>query len=182
MQKPTLQGEMIVLRPIRADDAEAMWDMLTDPEGNRLTGTTRVFTHEEIDAWCASREQAQGRYDFAVTTSGDDEYRGEIVLNDIDEEVRCAGLRLAMRPAYRGRGYGTEAIELVLGFAFDGLDLHRVELEALSINTRAVSLYENIGFRVEGRRRDAYRDGDGWCDAVVMSMLEDEYRAGRPGA
>ena len=181
MQKPTLQGEMIVLRPIRADDAEAMWDMLTDPEGNRLTGTTREFTHEEIGAWCASREQAEGRYDFAVTTSGDDEYRGEIVLNEIDEDVRCAALRLAMRPAYRGRGYGTEAIELVLGFAFDGLDLHRVELEALSINTRAVSLYENIGFRVEGRRRDAYRDGDGWCDAVVMAMLEDEYRAGRPG-
>ncbi|MBO3090247.1 GNAT family N-acetyltransferase [Cellulomonas dongxiuzhuiae] len=181
MQKPSLQGEMIVLRPIRPDDADAMWDMLADPEGNRLTGTTRVFTQDEVRAWCASREEAQGRYDFAVTTSADDEYHGEIVLNDVDEDVQCAGLRLAMRPAYRGRGYGTEAIELVLGFAFDGLGLHRVELEALSINTRAISLYENIGFRREGRRRDAYRDGAGWCDAVVMSMLEDEYRAGRTG-
>lgn len=180
MQKPTLQGEMIVLRPVRADDVEAMWDMLSDPEGNRLTGTTRTFTHEEVEAWCASREAAEGRYDFAVTANGSDEYRGEIVLNDVDEDVRCAGLRLAMRPAYRGRGYGTEAIELVLGFAFDGLGMHRVELEALSINTRAVSLYENIGFRVEGRRRDGYRDGDGWCDAIVMSMLEDEYRARQP--
>lgn len=179
MQKPTLQGEMIVLRPVRTDDATAMWDMLADPEGNRLTGTTAVFTRAQVDAWCESREAAEGRYDFAVTALGDDEYRGEIVLNDIDEAVRSAGLRLAMRPVYRGRGYGTEAIELVLGFAFDGLGLHRVELEALSINTRAMSLYENIGFRLEGRRRDAYRDGDGWCDAVVMSMLEDEYRAGR---
>jgi len=182
MQKPTLQGEMIVLRPIRADDADAMWDMLDDPEGNRLTGTTRGFTRDEVDAWCESREAAHGRYDFAVTANGDDEYRGEIVLNDLDEDVRSAGLRLSMRPAYRGRGYGTEAIELVLGFAFDGLGLHRVELDVLSINTRAMSLYENIGFRVEGRRRDAYRDGAGWCDALVMSMLEDEYRAGRVGS
>ncbi|QGQ19942.1 GNAT family N-acetyltransferase [Cellulomonas sp. JZ18] len=180
MQKPTLQGEMIVLRPVRGDDADAMWDMLTDPEGNRLTGTTRTFTREQVEEWCASREAAQGRYDFAVTANGSDEYRGEIVLTDVDEDVRCAGLRLAMRPAYRGRGYGTEAIELVLEFAFEGLGLHRVELEALSINTRAVSLYENIGFRVEGRRRDGYRDGDGWCDAIVMSMLEDEYRARQP--
>ncbi|MCC2315225.1 GNAT family N-acetyltransferase [Cellulomonas xiejunii] len=179
MQKPTLQGEMIVLRPIRADDAEAMWDMLTDPEGRRLTGTTHVFTPEEVDAWCASREEAAGRYDFAVTTNGDDDYHGEIVLSDVAEDVRCAALRLSMRPAYRGRGYGTEAIELVLGFAFDGLGLHRVELEALSINTRVVALYENIGFCLEGRRRDAYRHGTGWCDAIVMSMLEDEYRAGR---
>jgi RimJ/RimL family protein N-acetyltransferase len=82
-----------------------------------------------------------------------------------------------MRPAYRGRGYGTEAIELVLGLGFDGIGLHRVELDVLSINARAYSLYENIGFRVEGRRRDAYRDGEGWCDAIIMAMLEEEYRA-----
>lgn len=181
MQKPTLQGEMIVLRPVRADDADAMWDMVADPDGQRLTGTTHPRTRAEVDAWCASRETDTGRYDFAVTANGDDTYRGEIVLEHVDDAVRCADLSLAMRPAYRGRGYGTEAIELVLGFAFDGLDLHRVELEALAINTRAVSLYENIGFRVEGRRRDAYRDGEGWCDAVLMSMLEDEFRAGRVG-
>src|SRR3954471_22615716 len=177
MEKPTLQGEMIVLRPIRPDDADAMWDMLSDPEGMRLTGTTATFTPEEVADWCASRATAQGRYDFAVTASGDDEFRGEIVLNDIDPAVRCANLRLAMRPAYRGRGYGTEGIQLVLGMAFDGLGLHRVELDVLSINARAKSLYENIGFVVEGRRRDAYRDGDGFCDAIMMAILEDEYRA-----
>ncbi|GCE76562.1 GNAT family N-acetyltransferase [Cellulomonas biazotea] len=177
MDKPTLQGEMIVLRPVRPDDADAMWDMLADAEGNRLTGTTATFTREQIDAWCASRATAEGRYDFAVTANGSDEFLGEIVLNDIDDVVRKANLRLSMRPAYRGRGYGTEGIQLVLGLAFDGLGLHRVELDVLSINARAKSLYENLGFRVEGRRRDAYRDGDGWCDAIDMSILEDEYRA-----
>ena len=177
MDKPTLQGEMITLRPIRPDDAEAMWEMLADPEGNRLTGTTRTFTREEIDAWCASRATAEGRYDFAVTTNGDDAFRGEIVLNEVDEVVRSANLRLSMGPTYRGRGYGTEGIQLVLGFAFDGIGLHRVELDVLSINARAKSLYENLGFRVEGRKRDAYRDGDGYCDAIIMGLLEDEYRA-----
>ena len=177
MDKPTLQGEMLVLRPVRADDTDAMWELVTDPEGARLTGTTATFTRAEIDAWCASRATAQGRYDFAVTVHGNDEMLGEIVLNEIDEATRGANLRLAMRPAYRGRGYGTEGIQLVLGFAFDGLGLHRVELDVLSINTRATSLYENLGFRVEGRRRDAYRDGDGFCDAICMAMLEDEYRA-----
>ncbi|GIG22369.1 acetyltransferase [Cellulomonas chitinilytica] len=177
MQKPTLQGEMLVLRPIRADDADAMWDMLADPDGRRLTGTTATFTRPQVDAWCASRGTAEGRYDFAVTANGSDDFLGEIVLNDIDDVVRKANMRLVMRPAYRGRGYGTEGIELVLGFAFDGLGLHRVELDVLAINARAKSLYENIGFRVEGRRRDAYRDGDGWCDAIDMAMLEDEYRA-----
>ncbi|MDM7832402.1 GNAT family N-acetyltransferase [Cellulomonas edaphi] len=179
MEKPTLQGEMITLRPIRPDDAQAMWEMLADPEGNRLTGTTRTFTREEVDAWCAGLATAEGRYDFAVTANGDDAFRGEIVLNEVDEVVRSANLRLSMGPTYRGRGYGTEGIQLVLGFAFDGIGLHRVELDVLSINARAKSLYENLGFRVEGRKRDAYRDGDGYCDAIIMAILEDEYRAGQ---
>ncbi len=177
MEKPTLEGEMIHLRPIRADDAAAMWDMVSDPEGRRTTGTTTEFTPEQVAAWCATVEGLDGRIDLAITANGSDEYLGEIVLNDIDEVVGSADLRLAMRPAYRGRGYGTEAIELVLGLAFDGIGLHRVGLDVLSINARAHSLYENIGFVVEGRQRDAYRDGDGWCDAILMGMLEDEYRA-----
>lgn len=177
MEKPTLQGEMIRLRPIRADDADAMWDMVHDPEGMRLTGTTATFTREQIAQWCATVSAREDRIDLAVTSSGSDEYRGEIVLNDIDLVVRSANLRLVMRPAYRGRGYGTEAIQLVLGLAFDGLGLHRVGLDVLSINTRAIAIYENIGFQHEGRLRDAYRDGDRWCDSVVMGILEDEFRA-----
>jgi RimJ/RimL family protein N-acetyltransferase len=179
VEKPTLQGEMITLRPIRPDDAEAMWEMLADPEGNRLTGTTQTFTRQQVDEWCASRATAEGRYDFAVTANGDDSFRGEIVLNEVDEVVRSANLRLSMGPTYRGRGYGTEGIQLILGFAFDGIGLHRVELDVLSINARAKSLYENLGFRVEGRKRDAYRDGEGFCDAIIMAILEDEYRAGQ---
>ena len=179
MEKPTLQGEMIVLRPIRADDADAVWESVSDPDGRRLTGTTQVFTRAEIDAWCASIGSAEGRIDLAVTVNGVDEYLGEIVLNDIDDVVGSANLRLAMRPGYRGRGYGTEAIQLMLGLAFDGLGLHRVELDVLAINARAKSLYENLGFRIEGRKRDAYRDGEGWCDGILMGLLEDEFRAGQ---
>lgn len=177
MRKPSLEGEMIRLRPVRADDADAMWEMVQDPEGARLTGTTTVFTRAQIDDWCATVADVDGRVDLAITANGSDEYLGEIVLNEIDEVVRSGNLRLAMRPGYRGRGYGTEAIQLMLGLAFDGIGLHRVEMDVLSINPRARSLYENLGFRVEGRLRDAYRDGERWCDSLVMGLLEDEFRA-----
>ncbi|WP_263120185.1 GNAT family protein [Cellulomonas sp. RIT-PI-Y] len=177
MDKPTLEGEMVRLRPIRAADAAGMWEMVNDPEAMRTTGTTATFTRQQIDRWCATISDQPDRIDLAITANGSDDYLGEIVLNDIDTVLSSASMRLVMRPGYRGRGYGTEAIELVLGLAFDGVGLHRVELDVLSINARAHSLYENIGFRREGRRRDAYRDGEGWCDAIIMSMLDDEYRA-----
>lgn len=178
--KPTLSGELVVLRPIRADDADAMWDMVNDPEGARLTGTTEAFTREQVEAWCASVGEAEGRVDWAIT-HGSDEYLGEIVLNRIDSHDANANLRLALRPGQRGRGFGSEAIALVLEYAFaeppGGLGLHRVSLDVLSINPRARILYESLGFVEEGRLRESHRDGEFWCDAIVMAMLEDDYAA-----
>jgi RimJ/RimL family protein N-acetyltransferase len=179
MDKPTLQGEMLVLRPIGPQDGDGMWEMVSDAEARRMAGTTRDWTRADVDCWLRAVGASDERIDLAVTANGSDEYLGEIVLEAIDTSVRSATLRLTMRPAYRGRGYGTEAILLVLDMAFDGLGLHRVGAVVPAINARAKSLYENLGFRVEGRLRDGFRDGDGWTDALVMGLLEDEYRAGQ---
>lgn len=177
---PTLRGEMVVLRPIRATDAEAMWEMVADdPEGSRQTGTVQVFTREQVDQWAATVADRPGRADWAITHETD-EYLGEIVLNEMDEHSKNANLRLALRPGQRGRGFGGEAIQLVLDHAFadpadGGLGLHRVSLEVLSINPRAFALYESLGFVVEGRLREAHLDGEHWCDVVVMAVLEDDW-------
>jgi len=177
---PTLEGEMVVLRPIRAEDADAMWQSVSnDPEGMRLTGTTATFTREQIDAWCADVADREGRADWAITHGADD-YLGEIVLNEIDAHERNANLRLALCPGQRGRGFGGEAIELVLDHAFapvpEGLGLHRVSLDVLSINPRARALYESLGFVEEGRQRESHRDGEFWCDTILMALLEDDER------
>lgn len=179
--KPTLEGELVRLRPIAPRDADGMWELVTDPESRRVTGTLETYTREQVDRWCADAHRAVGRVDLAITSGGSDEYLGEIVLSDIDEPNGSARLRLSMRPGSRGRGYGTEAIDLVLGLAFDGYGLHRIGLEVLAINPRAQAIYEGVGFVVEGRLREAYRDGDRWSDAVVMGLLEDEFRAGVGG-
>ena len=144
-----------------------------------MAGIARVYTPDDVAEWTANVAGMDGRIDLAVTMQGSDEYLGEIVLDEIDTHLGSANLRLTMRPAYRGRGYGTEAILLVLGMAFGGLGLHRVGAVVPAVNARAHSLYENIGFRVEGRLRGAFRDGDGWTDGIVMGLLEDEYRAGQ---
>jgi RimJ/RimL family protein N-acetyltransferase len=181
---------MTRLRPIEARDSERLWEAVQDPEGTRLTGTTAVFTRDQIDEWASTVSDRPGRYDWAICPAAmrdgkpvSDDMIGEIVLNDLDEAVGSANLRLQLLPNYRGRGYGREAIDEVLRFAFDGVEsdagphLHRVSLDVLSINPRAEALYESLGFQQEGRLRDVYRDGDTWADAIVMSILEDEWRA-----
>ena len=54
-RKPTITGERVLLRPITAEDAEAMWEAVQDPEGRDLTATTATFTREQVAAWAASR-------------------------------------------------------------------------------------------------------------------------------
>ena len=180
MDTPTLDGELVTLRPIRADDADAMWEMVTDVEGIRLTGRRPVTSREELGEWCARAAGLPGRMDWAITHLSD-EYLGEIVLNQVDAVDLRANLRMAMRPGQRGRGFGRESILLVLARAFgeppDGLGLHRVSLDVLSLNPRARILYESVGFVEEGRLRETHRDGAFWCDTIVMAILEDDYRA-----
>ncbi len=185
---PELHGEMVRLRTMAATDADRVWESLQDPEAMRLTGTTTDFTREQIDEWAATVADRPGRYDWAITSAAErdgrlvsDEMIGEIVLNDIDDHARSANIRLVLLPNYRGRGYGRDAIFQVLRWAFTqgdgGLDLHRVSLDVLSINPRAQMLYESLGFQVEGRLREVYFDGAHYSDAIVMGILEDEFRA-----
>ena len=192
MRSPLLLGELVRLRPVEARDADRLWASLQDPAGGRLTGmgTNASSTRAEVDAWAARAADLPGRYDWAITSAAvrdgelvSDDLLGEISLDQVDLDLLAANLRLRMMPDYRGRGYGREAISEVLRFAFGdsdeaGLGLHRVGLSVMSMNTRARALYESLGFREEGRLRDAFRDGQGWADAVVMSILEDEFRAG----
>ncbi|ACQ79646.1 GCN5-related protein N-acetyltransferase [Beutenbergia cavernae DSM 12333] len=180
---PVLEGDMVRLRPLGPQDADAMWDGLDDAESMRLTGTTATFTREQIDEWAATIADRPGRFDWAITHDGD-AYRGEIVLNNLDDDARSATLRLAVDAGHRGRGYGREAMQLVLRFAFapppEGLGLHRVGLDVLSINPRAQSLYESLGFVVEGRQREVYPDPDHpgrWADAIIMGMLDEDFEA-----
>lgn len=188
---PVLTGEISRLRPIEATDADRIWESLQDPEAMRLTGTTAEFDRAQIEDWARSISDRPGRYDWAVTPAMErdgrllsDEMIGEIVLDEIDEDTRCANLRLVQLPDYRGRGYGRDAIDQVLRYAFDGDGagddgprLHRVQLDVLAINPRAQALYESLGFVAEGRQRDAALDGDSYCDVVLMAILEDDYRS-----
>jgi RimJ/RimL family protein N-acetyltransferase len=76
---------------------------------------------------------------------------------------------------YWGRGYGTEAMRLVLQFAFQELNLHRVSLGVFAYNERAIRSYEKAGFRIEGRlRQGIHRVNQRW-DEVVMGILRSEW-------
>lgn len=77
--------------------------------------------------------------------------------------------------AYWGKGFGKEALQLLLDYAFLEMNLHRVSLRVFSFNENAISLYEKLGFKHEGRSRQAmFREGK-WHDILHMGILQEEW-------
>ena len=177
-EKPILTGTRINLRPITVDDAVGMFASLSDEESMRLTGTQASYTLEQVEAFCKRVSEADDRFDYAITLKDDPTYIGEVVLSDIDEDNRSASFRIALGNAtHFGKGYGSEATRLILDFGFRQLKLHRIELEVYDFNPRAQHVYEKVGFKREGIRRDVLLWNGVYQSAIGMSILEDEYFA-----
>ncbi|KAK1749974.1 acyl-CoA N-acyltransferase [Echria macrotheca] len=88
---------------------------------------------------------------------------------------RNATLGIALARDHRGKGYGPEAINWVLDWAFLRLGLHRVQLGCFSFNDRALRCYRKLGFVEEGRDREAVLFERGWHDVVRFALLEHEW-------
>ncbi|MFC0862722.1 GNAT family N-acetyltransferase [Sphaerimonospora cavernae] len=173
--KPTLIGKRVVLRPVGPEHTDGLWELVNDPETARLTGAHAKFTREAIAQWCATRAAHDDRLDLAICDAQDGGYRGEIVLNCLDTDNLSCSLRIALIASRAvGRGYGTEAIRLVLDHAFGAVGLHRVSLEVHDFNDRARHVYRKVGFTEDGVLRDALRWEGAWHDTIVMSILAPE--------
>lgn len=175
LEKPVLKGEIITLRPIKAEDGVHFLSF--DEEVDYLTGTTAAYTQEQILAHYARIAAAGDRADYAILPRGNpDLILGEVVLNDLDEHNQSANLRIALlKKAYFGKGYGTEAIRLILKYGFERLNLHRIELEVFDFNPRALHVYEKVGFIREGLRREVLYWQGRYHHAIMMGILKSDY-------
>ncbi|MGK5443960.1 GNAT family N-acetyltransferase [Micromonospora sp. URMC 105] len=178
--KPTLAGDLVTLRPFVDDDVATFRSALADPELARLTGSPPDEIDEErLRSWYGSRNAQTDRLDLAVVENATGACVGEVVLNDWDPHHANCNFRTLLVAAGQNRGLGTEAVRLVVGHGFDRLGLHRISLEVFAFNPRARRVYEKVGFIAEGVLRQVLRDGDGWVDATVMSILAPEWAAHR---
>lgn len=178
--KTTWERGGYLLRSARAEDVDAYWEAfdVDDPEGMRLTGSV-PHTREEVTSFFLRCVDDPDRYDLLIVAP-DGRVVGESVVNEINWEARSANFRIYLFDVEgRGHGLGTWATCAARDLAFGELGLHRLELDVFSINPRARRAYERAGFREEGVLRDAVWLGpeEGWCDDVLMAILEGEWRA-----
>lgn len=173
-----LRGDSLLLRPLRDADAQDRRACGYDAEFERMLGhdapTSREMTAEAAEQWLRGRMRMP--YCWAIDVDG----RCVGTVGFVNTSRRASWATLAVEifdPALWGRGLGSEAVRLVVGFAFDALAMHRVELQVLSYNRRAIRAYEKCGFVREGVVRECRRVDGEWIDDIRMSILEREYRA-----
>jgi len=131
----------------------------------------------QLERYLAPAEAAEpSRRIYRAVDAG--EVVGHVELNAIERAHRSATLsRVLVRPGLRGRGTGAAMVRRLLAVAFDEMHLHRVDLFVFDFNASAIACYEGLGFWHEGRLRDYRRLGDRYLSSLLMSMLEDEWRA-----
>ncbi|MEV1178893.1 GNAT family protein [Nonomuraea sp. NPDC049784] len=175
-EKPTLTGEHVTLRPVGPEHVDGLFELISDPEVGRLTGSHGEIDLESARQWYATRKDHAERLDLAIIADGG--YVGEVVLNELDRYNLSCNLRIALiGDRVFGKGYGTEAIRLVLDHAFATTPLHRIRLGVYAFNERARHVYKKVGFVEEGVERDALLWDGEWHDAVLMSVLRHEWPA-----
>ncbi len=170
-------GRLVVLRRHRAENLRAFVRWYSDPEVAHLTRYHQApLSNDEVQRFFYSRIMGADFLAMAIHLRDTDRLVGTCAFSQLDGDNGSTLYHITIgEPDAWGRGYGTEATDLMLAHAFKKLALHRVGLTVFEFNARAIRAYEKSGFVVEGRAREAvFRNGRFW-DEIHMSILLDEW-------
>ena len=177
MQNPFIVGEKIYLRPIEIEDIDNYVARLNDEEVRLYLSMFTPFNKIREKEWVENLYKDEKNIALGIMVKEDDKLIGNIGMHRISIPNRHAvlGIFIGDKTCW-SKGYGTEALNLMLRYGFDQLNLHRVYLTVISFNPRAIRAYEKAGFVREGVYREhIYRNGK-YHDLYVMSILENEWR------
>jgi RimJ/RimL family protein N-acetyltransferase len=169
-----MTGKLCYLSPIDVNDAEKFTEWLND-----LEVTQNLTLHPQIISVEGEKgflERLSKEHNYSIIDNDTNELVGNCGYVKIDHINQIAEIGIFIgNKKYWNRGYGTEALSLLLDYGFKALNLHNVLLRVYSFNERAIKCYEKTGFKTIGKNREALlRDGKRH-DIIFMDILRDEF-------
>lgn len=161
-------SSMIKFRKMGENDLEFV-NRVRNEYAEEYLHDSRTFTMAESIEWFRKFKP-----DFYIIEF-DGEKIGYFRLSNHSTENKNIYIGADISLEYKGCGYGKASYKKFIPFLFKEYDLNKISLEVLATNTVAISLYEKLGFKTEGIKRQEVKKGDKWVDSIVMSILRDEY-------
>jgi aminoglycoside 6'-N-acetyltransferase len=171
---PELRGARVLLRPVRAADADRLLQILREPEVARWWG---AYDSERVRA---DLIEVSDEAVYAIESGG--EVIGAVTsYEETTPDYRHANMDIFLATDRQGQGLGTEALRLLARHLFRERGHHRLVIDPATTNERAIRAYERLGFRPVGVMRDYERGSDGtWHDGLLMDLLVDDFRDSDP--
>lgn len=169
-------GSRLYLSPISADDAETYLEWMNAPAvAKNYAQYSSVVSSKSDIQWLF--EPGSGAHRYAMVLLDGDVLIGGVSLHDINPINRSAFLGIFIGgEEQRGRGYGAEAVRLLLEYGFLTLNLNSIALTVHEDNIAGISCYKKAGFREAGRRREGvFKDGK-YADVIYMDILRREFQ------
>lgn len=170
-------GEKVKLRAYEAKDIDQARAYVNDPELKHLLtpGVPFPLTVDDEKKFIDGITAFKDNYSFAIDTL-DGKYIGGCGLNAVDWKNRTCVVGIFIGDKdYWGKGYGTDAMSVLVKFIFNEMNLNRIQLNVYGFNERAIKSYEKCGFKKEGVLKQAMYKAGKYHDEIVMSIIKDEY-------
>ncbi len=177
----TIAGERVALGPLRRDLLPLYNAWINNLETTQyLSEAGSVLTLDEEIAWYDSVVKNPSTRSLTIYQLPSYRPIGVVNLHQINHRHHKANMGIMIgEPDARGKGFGTEAVELILDYGFNALDLHSIWLTTYAFNHAGQGAYRKAGFREVGRRRECrYHAGRFW-DEIHMDILASEFTRSR---
>jgi diamine N-acetyltransferase len=181
-----LYGKRVRLRAIERSDLPRYVTWFNDPEVIAGLAMFAPMSLAQEEQWFAEMVKHPGEEQplaLDVRVRGKWEHIGGTGFNAIDRRNQSAefGIHIGEKK-YWNKGYGTEALQVLLRYGFETLNLHRIWLRVFDFNRRAQRSYEKAGFKKEGMYREAQFHAGKFCDVYLYSLLRREWAEAAGGA
>ncbi|HET8599209.1 MAG TPA: GNAT family protein [Segeticoccus sp.] len=175
---PTLETERLLLRPFADTDAEELFALQSNAHALRYWDSPPWVDRAPVERFLARcqqlAEEGSGAR-LAIDRVRDQAFVGWCTVNSWNPEFRSASLGCCLHDTMWGHGYATEAARALLRWAFDTLDLNRVQAETDTRNVASARVLEKLGFVLEGTlREDCIVNGD-VSDSSVYGLLRRDW-------
>lgn len=179
----TLTGEIVRLRVIENEDIPLMKKWFNDPEVTRYLSFYLPVNQIMEEEWVRRVNSRQGGVASqvvfaieAIDTKGNWKPIGTCGLHEINWKDRLAVIGIAIgEKSYQNNGRGTEALRLIVTYAFQELNLHKLETSVYEGNERSLAIQRKIGFKKEGTRRKAIWKRGEYSDIIILGLLREEW-------